>query len=206
MANLRKFKQKDVVNILRHNAREIQNSRNPDIDPDRLEHNYRLDPDRQMSDYSYFKQRKNELWCINRKDVCVIASWIVTAPIGLPREKEQNFFQTAYDFLKDRYGEKNTIQAIVHADEAGQSHMHFVFIPVTFSEKRQCEKICAKERLDRQELSNFHSQFQSYMNEKLPGVKVKTGVTERQGRNFTIDQLKERDRDRDREKYRERSF
>lgn len=44
------------------------------------------------------------------------------------------------------------------------------------------------------------------MNEKLPGVKVKTGVTERQGRNFTIDQLKERDRDRDREKYRERSF
>ena len=39
-----------------------------------------ISPDRGMTEYDYFLQRKSELYCYNRNDVKVMVGWIVTAP------------------------------------------------------------------------------------------------------------------------------
>ena len=73
MASVEKFSAGAVRNQLRHNRREIEHSGNPDIDPSRQGQDYVLSPDRGMSDYDYFLQRKSELYCYNRDDVKVMA-------------------------------------------------------------------------------------------------------------------------------------
>ena len=78
MACAEKFGAGAVRNLLRHNRREIEHSSNHDIDPERLEQDYILSPDRGMTEYDYFLQRKAELYCYNRKDVNVMVGWIVT--------------------------------------------------------------------------------------------------------------------------------
>ena len=130
MACAMKFSAGAVRNQLRHNRRTIEHSSNRDIDPERLEHDYVLSPDRGMTEYDYFLQRKSELYCYNRDDVKVMVGWIVTAPQDLDPERYDDFFCAAYDFLENRYGKENVVQAIVHDDEGGQPHLHFCFIPV----------------------------------------------------------------------------
>ena len=85
MASVEKFSAGAVRNQLRHNRREIEHSGNPDIDPSRQGQDYVLSPDRGMTEYDYFLQRKSELYCYSRDDVKVMAGWVVTAPQDCPR-------------------------------------------------------------------------------------------------------------------------
>ena len=192
MACAMKFSAGAVRNQLRHNRRTIEHSSNRDIDPERLEHDYVLSPDRGMTEYDYFLQRKSELYCYNRDDVKVMVGWIVTAPQDLDPARYDDFFCASYDFMVSRYGEENVVQAIVHDDEGGQPHLHFCFIPVEEDLKHeQGYKICANDVLDRRELRNFHPDLQRYLDEHgLEGAHVMTGVTKRQGGNRTVAELK----------------
>ena len=192
MASVEKFSVGAVRNQLRHNRREIEHSGNPDIDPSRQGQDYVLSPDRGMTEYDYFLHRKSELYCYNRDDVKVMAGWIVTAPQDLDPARYDDFFCATYDFMANRYGKENVVQAIVHDDEGGQPHLHFCFIPVEEDLKHEqgC-KICANDVLDRRELRNFHPDLQRYLDEHgLEDAHVMTGVTKRQGGNRTVAQLK----------------
>ena len=126
MASVEKFSAGAVRNQLRHNRREIEHSGNPDIDPSRQGQDYVLSPDRGMSDYDYFLQRKSELYCYNRDDVKVMAGWVVTAPQDLDPERYDDFFCATYDFLANRYGEENVVQAIVHSRSKKFSEMTII--------------------------------------------------------------------------------
>ena len=119
MASVKKFTESAVVNQLRHIERTIAHPENMDIDKDRTVQNYSLLPQRGISSYEYYRQRKSELYCYNRTDVKVMAGWIVTAPKDLPMSEMENFFRVTYEFLAERYGEKNCVQAVVHNDEGG---------------------------------------------------------------------------------------
>ena len=195
MASVQKFSESAVVNILRHNNRTIENPSNTDINTDRSGRNYSLLPDRGMTDYDFYKQRKKELYCFKRADVKVLAGWIVTAPQNLPKEQLYDFFRESYRFLADRYGIENTVQAVVHQDEGGQPHLHFCFIPVTEDKKHGGQKICADKVLDRRELRNFHPDLQHWLTENGINAKVITGVTKKQGGNRTVKELKQKARD-----------
>ena len=92
MACAMKFSAGAVRNQLRHNRRTIEHSSNRDIDPERLEHDYVLSPDRGVTEYDYFLQRKSELYCYNRDDVKVMVGWIVTAPQDLDPARYDDFF------------------------------------------------------------------------------------------------------------------
>ena len=192
MASVEKFGAGAVRNQLRHNRREIEHSGNPDIDPERQGQDYVLSPDRGMTDYDYFLQRKAELYCYGRDDVKVMAGWVVTAPQDLARERYDVFFKTTYDFMENRYGAENVVQAVVHDDEGGQPHLHFCFIPVVEDRKHeQGYKICANDVLNRRELRNFHPDLQRYLDEHgLEDARVVTGVTRAQGGNRTVAELK----------------
>ena len=190
MASVEKFTLAAVVNEIRHNNRTIKNSSNPDIDRNKINLNYSLTPDRHISEYDYFKQRKSELYCYNRPDVKVLAGWVVTAPKDLSEADYDMFFQTSFQFLSNRYGIENVIQATVHNDESGQPHLHFLFIPVAPDKKHGGEKICANDVLNKKELRNFHPDLQRHLKNDGIDAKVMTGITKAQGGNKTVDELK----------------
>ncbi len=202
MASVTKFTQGAVFNQLRHNLRQIAHSGNPDIDPLRLRQDYVLSPDRGMSDYDYFRERLSQLYVYGRNDVKVMAGWVVTAPQDLEQEQYDDFFLAVYDFLENRYGEENVVQAVVHDDEGGQPHLHFCFIPVVEDKKHEeGYKVCANDVLDRRELRNFHPDLQRFLDEHgLEDACVMTGVTRAQGGNRTVAELKaEREREYEQE-------
>ena len=222
MASVEKFTHVAVVNQLRHCNRKIKNNKNKDIDVARTNLNYSLTPDRNMSDLAYYKRRKAELYCYGRADVKTMAGWIVTAPAEMQtREEERAFFESTYRFLENRYGKENVISATVHYDEGkmekckdrwgeyirdehgeikkelvlGRPHLHFNFIPVVEDKNPkhvQTEKICANDRLNKRELQRFHTDLQKYLQNDGIDAKVLTGKTKAQGRNYTVEEMKER--------------
>lgn len=191
MASVKKFTESAVVNQLRHIERTIAHPENMDIEKDRTVQNYSLLPQREISSYEYYRQRKSELYCYNRADVKVMAGWIVTAPKDLPMSEMEKFFNVTYEFLSERYGEKNCVQAVVHNDEGGQPHIHFLFIPAAADKKHGGEKICANDVLNKAELRNFHSALQKYLLDYGVQANILTGITKTQGGNRTVRELKQ---------------
>lgn len=191
MASVKKFVHGEVFNQIRHIERTIQYPSNPDIDPERLSQCYKLTSDRGMTAWDYYAKRKEELYCMNRPDVNTAAGWVVSCPTDVPKEMEDLFFYNVFDFLCERYEEKNIIQCTVHKDESGSSHLHFLFIPVIPDRRHGGEKICCKDVLNKRELRNFHPDLQKYlMSHGCPGT-VQTGITKEIGGNRTVEQLKE---------------
>lgn len=191
MASVKKFTAAAVVNQLRHIERTIANPANRDIDPARECKNYSLAPERGMSSYDYFLQRKSEVYCYKRDDVKVMTGWIVTAPKNLAVEEYNTFFQCTHNFLIARYGEENCIQSIVHNDECGQPHLHFLFVPVVPDKKHGGEKICANDRINAKELRNFHPDLQRYLKDNGIHAIVKSGITAAKGGNRSVWEMKQ---------------
>ena len=190
MANVKKYDKHALVNLLRHNERTVENPSNEDIDSNKSHLNYSLAPDRGMSSFDYFKQRKSELYCYNRADVKVVASWVVTAPRDLPAEQHRAFFESVNRFLMNRYKEENCIQSIVHLDESGQSHLHYVWVPSVPDKKHGGEKICCNDVLTRRELRNFHPELQKHLQADGICARVMSGITAVQG-NRTVREMKQ---------------
>ena len=112
-------------------------------------------------------------------------------------EQTREFFEISYKFLSERYGEQNVISAYVHMDET-TPHMHFLFIPIVpdnkWNEKNPDkpprEKVCAKELMNKTEMSVFHKELQKYMDTHSERglYQVLNGTTI--GGNRTIAELK----------------
>jgi len=195
MASVKKFVQSSVVNQLRHILREVQNPGNEDIDPTRISENYTLSPNRGVHPYSYYLERKGQLYCYGRADVKTLAGWICTAPVDLPETLHNEFFKETYTFLENRYGKANTVLAVVHSDESGQPHLHYNFIPAVIDSKRGGEKICANDVLNRAELRDFHHAWEKHLRNAGINANVLNGATA--NGNRTVAQLKqERDYNR----------
>ena len=166
--------------------------------------NYDLTPEREgLRPFEYYKKRLSELYCYHRSDVKTLAGWVVTLPseVGVSTTEEQQFFRATFDFLADRYGRENVIQAVVHHDEgvrdasgqlrAGRPHLHFCFIPVVADNNPrhvQSEKVCANDLLTKRELSQAQRDLQAYLTENGIEGRIITGGT---GQNRTVEQLKE---------------
>lgn len=135
---------------------------NQDIDTERTPLNYNLAPHRD-SQGAFVKQRCEEVYCLNRKDVNIACTWVVTLPKDYhdmnQGRNEKEFFQGAYDFLAKRYGQENVISAYVHMDE-NTPHMHYSFVPVVEDKKKDCLKVSAKECITKYDLQTFHKDLQ----------------------------------------------
>lgn len=166
---IEKFTDKQVRGLLLHMNRVRSNDMNTDIDNERTELNYSLTPylngngltreEIRKAEWAYYKQRKAELYCYARDDVCTMAGCVVTLPeelIGHP-EKAERFFETVTRFLCERYGGEpttdgrlypNVVSVTVHYDEKQldesrglRGHLHFNWIPAV---KIDHEKLMAK--------------------------------------------------------------
>lgn len=126
--------------------------------------NYNLAPNN-IFQSERLKKRLSEVKVLKRKDVNVLCSWVVTAPKDLNLKLLDNFFKYTYEFLNNRYGEKNVISAYVHLDEV-TPHLHYAFVPVTIDKKKNIEKVSAKEVVNRSDLKSFHQDLENYLKSK----------------------------------------
>ncbi len=171
MAHVQKFSRGAVGGLSSHIERKTENHSNKDIDTERTHENYDL-CEKEGDMTSRYKERFDEVHCLNRKDVKVMADWVVTLPEELKDtspESQRKFFEETYDFLSERYGKENVLAGVVHNDET-TPHMHFAFMPVTYDEKKQREKVSAKEVLNRNELKSFHKDLDNHLKERIPHI------------------------------------
>lgn len=170
------------------NNGELVKFGNQSIDNNRSHLNYNLAPQRDISQGEFIKQRCNEVYCLNRKDVNVMCSWVVTMPKDLPEHLEQDFFKETYKFLSERYGKENIISAWVHKDEV-TPHLHFSFVPVTYDQKKERYKVSAYEVINKTELQRFHPELQKHLENAL-GCPVNVLNEATKEGNKSIEELK----------------
>lgn len=192
MANLQKYTKSATGHLTKHfeRAKDINGDYikfgNQDIDTEKSDLNYNLAPEHNQIDF--IRQRCSEVQCLNRKDVNVMCSWVVTAPKNLDQAEEKAFFKHTYDFLANRYGEKNVISAYVHLDEKSP-HMHFAFVPVALDKNKGIEKVSAKEVITRNDLQSFHTDLEKHL-ERTLGHEVDILNEATKEGNKSIDELK----------------
>jgi len=139
---------------------------NQEIDYNRTPLNYNLAPMRE-SQGDFVRQRCGEVQCLNRKDVKVMCSWIVTVPKSIANtDNERQFFQETYNFLSEKYGKENVVSAYVHKDEV-TPHMHFAFIPIVEDKKKKKLKVSAKECVGVNDLKAFHRELDGHLSKRM---------------------------------------
>lgn len=173
--HVEKFKSNDVRGLQIHNQRESSNSKNNDIDPYRTILNYDL----HNKDKINYNQRVKEIIAEGykgakaiRKDATVMTSTIVTSDKGffdkLSLKEQRLFFEESYKFLKECYGEKNIVSAVVHMDET-TPHMHLTAVPLT-----EDGKLSAKTIIDRKFLRHIQKAIPELLKSK--GFDIERGV------------------------------
>ena len=169
MAHLKKNTRDAVPGLAVHFERKTDHHTNKDIDVSKTYLNQELMTD--GSDMlSRFNARLNDVYCMKRDDVKALANWIVTLPEELaeaPYEQQSAFFEATSNFLNERYGQENTVAAVVHYDET-TPHLHYAFVPVVFDDKKARYKVSAKEVLTRHDLQTFHEDLDQHLKKVLP--------------------------------------
>jgi tetrahydromethanopterin S-methyltransferase subunit G len=194
MAHVAKYGKGAIGHLAKHYERAKDENgnyirfNNQSIDLERTELNYNLAAHQKDTQGDFIRRRCGEVRCLNRDDVKVMCSWVVTAPQELSEDEHRRFFEESYNFLSNRYGIENVISAYVHMDEV-QPHMHFAFVPVAVDTKREGFKVSAKDVITKKDLSTFHKDLSKHL-ERAFGrdVGVLNGATTHG--NQSIQQLK----------------
>lgn len=132
----------------------------------------------------------------------VISSVVHTCPEELrgDPEKEKAYFKACYDFCRERYGDENVIDAIVHYDE-GSPHMTVLTCPVCTSRKTGKTTISSASLFTRRELQQYHPALDKHL-ESVFGVKG-LALNGRTKGGYSLAELKQRTKDEQAMKARE---
>lgn len=197
MAEISKFTNADAIKIFKHVHRQLGFYKNSDVDVNQIHKDYYISPPRESDGYRRYKEILNDCYLYGRKNLKTLAGIIVTLPRDVEPggNREHDFFREAYNFLNQRYcGEEHCCSAIVHCDEAGQPHMHYLFVPtVRLAEKKHGKgwKVCASDVLTRDSYYTLHNDMQAYLDVHLDfHATVANGITRAQGGNRTVRELK----------------
>jgi hypothetical protein len=131
---VQKCKGAEIGAMQYHNDREPGKHTNPDIDPTRTRMNREMCPHADYEgevqariDAEYSGTRKV------RKDAVRLVEGIVTASPeffeGASDEEVRGFFDSAFEFCREEFGESNMVHFTVHMDEE-TPHAHFGFVPL----------------------------------------------------------------------------
>lgn len=163
---MQKMKSPAIKGIQFHNQREKESETNPDIDKEKSHLNYDLINGQKQIDYT---EKINQVIEDNvttgkaiRKDAVKLAEFLITSDKEFfdkisPKEQKR-YFETAHEFLADRYGEKNLIYATVHHDEK-TPHMHVGFVPVTEDGRLSAKDFFGQKR----QLVSLQDDFNAYL-------------------------------------------
>ena len=138
---------------------------NPDIDKSRTVQNYHLVAPR----WSYGQEIRHRIsmaGCQVRRDSVKFVDTLVTVSpeFAMAHDAEMpEYFNRAFEFLKERVGEENIFSAVVHMDEK-TPHMHLCFVPLT-----KDKRLSAKEILgNKKRMIQWQDDFYACMSERWP--------------------------------------
>ena len=189
-----KIKKTVLDKCQRHNQRENENYSNSEIDKNKKHLNYELHNENNIVYQKEIDLKiKDRYKCKKsiRKDAVLNIECLITSDkeffekIGA--EETKRYFEEAYNFIKDKFGEENVIYATVHMDET-TPHMHAGFVPIT-----KDGRLSAKDYLDGKErLRNLQDDFYKYISNK--GFELERGISsdETHAKNIKIKDLKKK--------------
>ena len=155
---------------------------NPDIDAERTKQNFHLVTPR----WSYEQEIRHRIrmaGCRVRKDSVKFVDTLVTVSPEFAKAHESEmpeYFNRAFDFLKERVGEENIISAVVHMDEK-TPHLHLCFVPLT-----KDKRLSAKEILgNKKSMIRWQDDFYACMAERWPELERGTPAVETKRRHLT---------------------
>ena len=155
---------------------------NPDIDKNRTMQNYHL----VTPHWSYEQEIRHRLrmaGCRVRKDSVKFVDTLVTVSPGFAKAHESEmpeYFNRAFDFLKERVGEENIISAVVHMDEK-TPHMHLCFVPLTKDKRLSAKEILGNKKA----MIRWQDDFYACMAERWPELERGTPAVETKRRHLT---------------------
>ena len=167
MAHVEKFKQVDLIPVLKEGFRDLKEYRN-DVDETRTEQNYTYGCQTWKEVISKAKERAVEIMNgkkLNKK-ANPLFSWVVTYPKGRTSVSERDFFEGVRDYMSDLYGEANVMAVCVHMDET-TPHCHCYIVPEAISRKNGKRTVSTASLLDKKHLQGFHKGFDDYMFERF---------------------------------------
>lgn len=174
---MQKLKQPAIKGIQIHNQREKESQTNADIRNELSHLNYDLVNPKSI-DYNEKVKKMIEEGVTTgkaiRKDAVKVASFLVTSDSeyfqNLSDREERRFFESAYEFFADEYGEKNIAYAMVHKDEK-TPHMHVGFVPITEDGRLSAKDFFGK----KQQLAKLQDKFHDHMVRE--GFNLERGVS-----------------------------
>lgn len=158
-----------ATSICNHHERlKEQYKSNPDIDPERTHLNYHICKPKDKY-RPLILQRIEESGAKRRSNSVVLQDCLVTASPDwineLPYEKQQEFFNHAYQYFAKTFGEQNMLSAVVHMDEANP-HMHICFVPITKDNRLSSKDLIGGPK----GLVKHQDDYYAHMVEKFPDL------------------------------------
>lgn len=158
----------------RHNERkEGQKHSNRRIDPTRTKDNVWLTPDdgrtfneriESILEENYTGKRKVRSTAVKMCEITVQIGGDL-AENGTEEEQVEALKQ-AFEELRDQYGEKNIVSAVIHVDET-TPHLHFDFVPITPKGGLSAREVVG----DRAQMRKTQARFLQAMQERCPECK-----------------------------------
>ena len=155
---------------------------NPDIDKNRTMQNYHIVTPR----WSYEQEIRHRIrmaGCRVRKDSVKFVDTLVTVSPGFAKAHEAEmpeYFNRAFDFLKERVGEENIISAVVHMDEK-TPHLHLCFVPLTKDNRLSAKEILGNKKA----MIQWQDDFYACMSERWPELERGTPAVETKRKHLT---------------------
>ena len=155
---------------------------NPDIDKNRTMQNYHIVTPR----WSYEQEIRHRIrmaGCRVRKDSVKFVDTLVTVSPEFAKAHESEmpeYFNRAFEFLKERVGEENIISAVVHMDEK-TPHLHLCFVPLTKDKRLSAKEILGSKK----SMIRWQDDFYACMAERWPELERGTPAVETKRKHLT---------------------
>lgn len=165
-----------------HERTKEEYASNPDIDKSRIAQNYHLVTPR----WSYEQEIKHRIQmagCRVRRDSVKFVDTLVTVSPEFAKAHEAEmpeYFNRAFDFLKERVGEENIFSAVVHMDEK-TPHMHLCFVPLTKDKRLSAKEILGNKKA----MIQWQDDFYACMVERWPELERGTPAVETRRKHLT---------------------
>lgn len=121
-----------------------------------------------------------------RSDATVMCQCLVTSDNAffekMSRQEQTEYFKQSLDFIKERYGEKNLVSAIIHYDER-TPHMHVNFVPVT-----EDGRLSAKDLFSPKSLRVLQNDYNRFVREN--GYDLQRGEIDSKTKHLEVEEYK----------------
>ncbi|MFB1052261.1 MobV family relaxase [Paraliobacillus sp. JSM ZJ581] len=166
--HMKKIKGNGVTGMQIHNQREKESDTNKDIKKDQMHLNYDLENENPIDYHEKIKEMIDERVDQSkrkvRKDAVKVASFMITSDKAffdrIGEKEEKRFFETARDFIGQKYGKEKIAYAMVHKDEK-TPHMHLGLVPITEDNRLSAKDFFGK----KQQLHKLQDDFHAHMQE-----------------------------------------